>query len=106
MDPVHLQVMPDTNTTNSSTVLAELNLCLVRYAKLATKPRTPDAWAALACRMWNARSDALKARVLIKHRPDGTLSDNYLFFSDRMKDAEHRTQDGRSFEAKGFYSLV
>ncbi len=105
MDHVHVQAMTDTNASTTATA-AEFNRCLVRYARLATKPRTPDAWAALTCRMWEARSEALKAGVLVKHRPDGSLSDNYLFFSDRMRDAEQRTQAGRTYEAKGWHSLV
>lgn len=72
--------------------LKELQRCMVRYNKLTTRERSADAWAALECRMWNARADALRAGSLIRGSQD------YIMFSDRLNDVGQLRQYHRQLE--------
>lgn len=56
---------------------------LTRRARLEQwQGRSPYAWAALVCRLWNARHDAVAAGVLLHG------SDAYRSISDRLNDAQ------------------
>ena len=76
-----------------------LNHALRCYNKMASRPRTGNAWAWMECELWNARADAVRLGALDRN------SDNYVFVSDRLHDAQHRRQWARMLEDQGRTSV-
>lgn len=98
--------LPAELTPTAHAALHEASRALLRYERLAARPRTPDAWAALVCRLWCARADLLKTGAIARTRPDGKPTDDYEFISARYRDAEYRREVGRRLEGEGRPALV
>lgn len=83
----------------------ELYLALSRYGRLASRPRSADAWAAIVMRLWNARQNAVYTGALLKRYPDdhalvGELTDAYRFVSDCLDVAVMRAEAARDEECR------
>lgn len=65
------------------------------YNKAASRPRKAQCWAYVSCLLWNARQDAVRAGSL---RRD---TDQYVFVSDRYRDAEDKRAFARTLEGFG-----
>lgn len=65
------------------------------YHNAASRPRKVACWEFVANELWNARADAIRAGAIIRG------SDDYVFISDRYRDAARRAEHGRALEARG-----
>ncbi len=75
------------------------------YARMASRPRKSAAWSWMGCQLWNARQDAVRAGILVKHRPDGSLTDAWEFVSARYRDCVERVELARLAEVGGHPGL-
>lgn len=72
-----------------------LHRALRCYSKAASRPRKAACWSFVACELWNARQDAVRAGVLDRE------SDSYAFISDCYTDAQLRSEQGHALEIAG-----
>lgn len=78
-----------------SEALDRVNRALRCYHKAASRPRKAACWSFVACELWNARQDAIRAGALVR----GT--EEHRFVSDRYTDAQLRSEHGHALEIAG-----